>query len=44
MEFYGPVYNLLVQVEPTTAFFPVVAHWFIFPTPTANAEHHAQWQ
>ena len=27
MEFYGPVYNLLVQVEPATAFFPVVAHW-----------------
>ena len=27
MEFYGPVSNLLVQVEPATAFFPVVAHW-----------------
>ena len=33
MEFYGPVSNLLVQVEPATAFFPVVAHWLVFPTP-----------
>ena len=33
MEFYGPVSNLLVQVKPATAFFPVVAHWLVFPTP-----------
>ena len=30
----GPVYNPLVQVEPATAFFPVVAHWLVFPTPS----------
>ena len=33
MEFYSPVSNLLVQVEPATAFFPAVAHWLVFPTP-----------
>ena len=33
MEFYGPVSNLLVQVELATAFFPLVAHWLVFPTP-----------
>ncbi|KAJ8037956.1 hypothetical protein HOLleu_18908 [Holothuria leucospilota] len=28
-----PVSNQLVQVETTTTFFPVVAHWLVFPTP-----------
>ena len=33
MEFDGPVSNLFVQVQLATAFFPVVAHWLVFPTP-----------
>ena len=44
MEFNDPVSNLLVQVEPATAFYPVVAHWLVSPYSIAYAEHHAQRQ
>ena len=44
MRFNGLVSNQLVQVEPATAFSPVVVHWLIFPTSIAYAEQHAQRQ
>ena len=30
---FSPSWLFLVQVQLATAFFPVVAHWLVFPTP-----------